>query len=287
MGLPALRGLGVVQGLQVRGRARDWTGAVRRGDLFGRFASSADRRSPTLHRSELPVYDAAVDCDTFFLRVRVSPAALVGTSARADIFGGDGILHQPQYFAGYNLPEVTGYIGIFACIGAFTLLARSIGRSRSSEARTWSIWFVVLAVGLVLCFGTYSPLGGPLSHIPFYGGLRLQSRNLTIVDLGLAMLLAFWVNTIICKRAAGKWTGKGNGEERRRVEWQDVVGLVPPFVAAALCIALIAAPSHLESALGVTGGNAGSATGLWPWALLQLAVSIAAIVLVLGWPKLS
>ena len=197
-----------------------------------------------------------------------------------DIFGGDGILHQPQYFAGYNLPEVTGYIGIFACIGAFTLLARSFGRSRSSDARNWSIWLIVLAVGLVLCFGTYSPLGGPLAHIPFYGGLRLQSRNLTIVDLGLAMLLAFWVNTLICKK-------NGEGHEKWRNHWQDVVGLAPAFVAVALCIALVAIPSHLESALGVTGGGAGSASGLWPWALLQLAVSIVAIALVLRWPKLS
>lgn len=220
-----------------------------------------------------------------------------------DIFGGDGILHQPQYFAGYNLPEVTGYIGILACVGAITLLARSFGRGRSSDARTWSAWLIVVAAGLVLSFGTYSPAGGPLSHIPFYGGLRLQSRNLTIVDLGLAMLLAFWVNARIQEKAvagggtAGGGTagggkadagaGRAAGPDRQRVQWQDVVGLTPAFVAVVLCVALLVAPARLESALGATGQGASSVRGLWPWALLQLVVLVAVIALVLRWTELS
>jgi hypothetical protein len=240
-----------------------------------------------------------------------------------DIFGGDGILHQPQYFAGYNLPEVTGYIGILACVGAFTLLARSIGRSRSRDARTWSVWLVILAVGLVLTFGTYSPLGGPLSHIPFYGGLRLQSRNLTIVDLGLAMLLAFWVDTLLRRledtadgtagagtagaetsgdgtagdgTAGAETSGDGTAGDgtavraavpRRSVPWPDVVGLAPAFVAGILCIALLAIPARLETAFGITGDGPASAAGLRPWAALQLVVVLVVIGLVLRWPKLS
>jgi len=27
-----------------------------------------------------------------------------------DLFGGNGLLHQPSYFVNYNLPEVTGYV---------------------------------------------------------------------------------------------------------------------------------------------------------------------------------
>jgi hypothetical protein len=205
-----------------------------------------------------------------------------------DIFGGDGILHQPQYFAGYNLPEVTGYIGILACVGAFTLLARSIGRSRSRDARTWSVWLAVLGVGLVLTFGTYTPLGGPLSHIPFYGGLRLQSRNLTIVDLGLAMLLAFWVDTLLRRHElADNETRVRADRPRRSVPWPDVVGLAPAFVAGVLCIALVVIPQRLETAFGITGDGPASAAGLRPWAALQLVVVLAVIGLVLRWPKLS
>jgi hypothetical protein len=196
-----------------------------------------------------------------------------------DIFGGDGILHQPQYFASYNLPEVTGYIGLLACVAAFTLLARSIGRSRSTDARTWSVWLVMVVVGLVLTFGTYTPLGGPLSHIPFYGGLRDQSRNLTIVDLGLAMLLAFWVDSRLRET--------GNDQiAKTKNHWSDVVGLFPAFVAGVLCIGLVAAPDGLERIFGMSASAAASARGLWPWALLQLVVVLVIVALVLRWPKL-
>jgi hypothetical protein len=75
-----------------------------------------------------------------------------------DILGGDGILHQPQYFGGHTLPEVTGYVGLLACVGAVTLLARSVGRGRPLEARTWSVWMVVTGAGLLLSFGTYTIL---------------------------------------------------------------------------------------------------------------------------------
>jgi hypothetical protein len=197
-----------------------------------------------------------------------------------DIFGGDGILHQPRFFASYNLPEVTGYVGLLACVAAFTLLARSVGRARSPLARTWSLWIVVVVVGLLLSFGTFTPLGGPLSHIPFYGGMRLQSRNLTIVDFGLAMLLAFWVDTRLREKTA---RGDESAAEYR-TRWYDVVGLAPAFCAAALCFALLVAPSRIETAFGLTASQALSARGLWPWMLLQLVVALAVIVVVIRWP---
>jgi hypothetical protein len=187
-----------------------------------------------------------------------------------DLFGGDGVLHQPQYFAGFTLPEVTGYVGLLACVAVFTLLARSIGRNRTPESRAWSVWISTVVVGLLLCFGTFTPLGGLLSHIPFYGGQRLQSRNLTIVDFGLAMSLAFWVDA---------------RRRRRGNDWRDLVGLTPACVAVAICVAVIIAPRRLEKAFGVA--YTGSAAGLRPWALLQMLVALAVIVLVVGWPRMS
>ncbi len=187
-----------------------------------------------------------------------------------DLFGGDGVLHQPQYFGGFTLPEVTGYVGLLACVAVVTLLARSIGRNRSPESRTWSVWIVMVAVGLLLCFGTFTPLGGLLSHIPFYGGQRLQSRNLTIVDFGLAMSLAFWVDA---------------RRQRRGNDWRDLVGLAPAYVAIAICIAVVVDPRRLERAFGIAG--TGSAPGLRPWVLLQMVVAIGMIVLVVRWPRLS
>ena len=34
-----------------------------------------------------------------------------------DLFGGDGVFHQPPYFNSYNLPEVTGYVGLLPLVG--------------------------------------------------------------------------------------------------------------------------------------------------------------------------
>jgi hypothetical protein len=187
-----------------------------------------------------------------------------------DLFGGDGVLHQPQYFGAFTLPEVTGYMGLLACVAVVTLLARSIGRKRSPESRTWSVWIVMVVVGLLLCFGTFTPLGDLLSHIPFYGGQRLQSRNLTIVDFGLAMSLAFWVDARRRQRA----------NDRR-----DLIGLAPAYVAVAICVAVIIDPRRLENAFGIAG--TGTAPGLRPWVLLQMVVALAVIVLVVGWPRMS
>ncbi len=196
-----------------------------------------------------------------------------------EIFGGDGVLHLPRFFAGYNLPEVTGYVGLVACVALVTLVARSLGRQRHPLSRYWSVWVGVVVAGLLLSFGTYTPLGGPLSHIPFYGAMRLQSRNLTIVDFGIAMLLAFWVDLRLRERSE-------RTDLQRHTPWYDAVGLAPAFVSVALCLALVAAPTRLETALGLTDSQASSARGLWPWALLQLAVALAVIALVIRWPRM-
>lgn len=213
----------------------------------------------------------------------------IGLLAVPDLFGGDGILHQPQYFSSYNLPEVTGYVGLLALVAAFSLAARSFGHSRSVHARAWSTWIVVGVVGLFLSFGTDTFLGGPLSHIPFYGGLRDQSRNLSIVDIALGLLLAFWVDSKLRETVPRSTaTGVGSvGSGRFDVAWADLVGLVPAAIAALLCIGLIAVPSRLESAFGMSSSAAGSARGLTPWAILQLAVALAVVCLVVCWRRVS
>jgi len=153
------------------------------------------------------------------------------------------------------------------------------------------VWIVVAAAGLLLSFGTYTFLGGPLSHIPFYGALRIQSRNLTIVDLGLCMLLAFWVDSRLKERAAahGFETPEGSvhGELSGRNHWWDLVGLAPALAAGALCIALIAVPARLEAALGISASGAAAARGLRPWAVLQLCVVASVVVLVVSWPRVA
>ena len=53
-----------------------------------------------------------------------------------DLFGGDGVFHQPTYFNSYNLPEVVGYVGLLPLAAALALLTRSFGRDRDPRRPT-------------------------------------------------------------------------------------------------------------------------------------------------------
>ena len=92
-----------------------------------------------------------------------------------DLLGGSGSLGQPAFFANYNLAEVTGYIGILPLVAAAALLGRLRLRPRLPE---WAIWHVMALVGFVLALGGNTPAGSLLVHLPLFGGLRLQSRNI-------------------------------------------------------------------------------------------------------------
>ncbi len=115
-----------------------------------------------------------------------------------DLLGGSGSLGQPAFFAGYNLAEVTSYVGILPVAGALALLGRLRLRQRPPE---WLIWHLVALAGIVLALGARTPVGHLLADIPLYGGQRLQSRNLMVVDLALAVLLAYWARRVPRRRS--------------------------------------------------------------------------------------
>lgn len=96
------------------------------------------------------------------------------------------------YYATYNLPEVSSYIGIMAVMALFGLLSRR--HWRSADAATWRIWYVVLGLGLVMTWGHFTPLGHLFYEIPFYNRQRLLARNLLEVDLAAAILFGIWVD---------------------------------------------------------------------------------------------
>ncbi|HSS90306.1 MAG TPA: hypothetical protein VLL69_13385, partial [Streptosporangiaceae bacterium] len=108
-----------------------------------------------------------------------------------DLLGGSGSLGQPAFFANYNLAEVTGYAGILPLVAAAALLGRLRLRPRLPE---WAIWHVMALVGFVLALGGNTPAGSLLVHLPLFGGLRLQSRNILVADLALAVLFAYWAD---------------------------------------------------------------------------------------------
>ena len=190
-----------------------------------------------------------------------------------DLFGGSGTLHQPVYFNDYNLPEVTGYVGLLPLVACAALLTRTFGRNRDRAAADWAPWFFLALLGLLLAWGQYTPLGGLFGHIWIFGRTRLQSRSLGIVDLALAVLFAFWADRGLGHRH--QWLGTAG--------WRRWVSAAPPMAAAVVCVVAIAFQRQLESAFGAFRSGA----GMTPWFVAQLVVALAVVALVLGWRHLG
>ncbi len=190
-----------------------------------------------------------------------------------DLFGGSGsVFHQVPYFNQYNLPEVTGYVGLLPLVAAFALATRAFGRHRDPTARDWTVWLALAVLGLIFAWGEYTPVGGLIGHIPLFGSTRLQSRNIGITDLALAVLLAFWVERGLSRRQ--EWLGT--------IGWRRFVAAAPPVAALILCVVAIAVPGPLEAAFGADGNG----RGLTPWFVAQLVVALLATLVVLGWSHL-
>ncbi len=138
-----------------------------------------------------------------------------------DLLGGSGSLGQPSFFGFYNLTEVTSYVGIFPLAAAFALLGRVRWRERLPD---WLIWHIMALAGLALALGGNTPLGNVLYHLPLFGDQRLQSRNILVLDLALAVLLAYWADRPFVRARA------------RRLTREAVLGLLPPLVAVAAVV---------------------------------------------------
>ncbi len=142
-----------------------------------------------------------------------------------DLLGGSGSLGQPSFFGFYNLTEVTSYVGILPLVAAFALLGRLGWRTRPPE---WLVWHVMALAGVALALGGNTPLGNLFYHLPSFGDQRLQSRNILVLDLALAVLLAYWADQPFVREREPRI---------RRVTTETVFGVVPPL-AAVVAVAL-------------------------------------------------
>ena len=113
------------------------------------------------------------------------------------LLGGFGSVGLPPFDASYNIAEVTGYVGLLTVTGALAVTGRL--RGRRAPAGT-GLWALLALVGALLALGTYTPLGDLLVHVPLYGGQRLQSRNLAVVDLALCVLFSLWADRFLRER---------------------------------------------------------------------------------------
>jgi len=195
-----------------------------------------------------------------------------------NLFGGNNIFGQPAFSTGYNLPEVTGYVGLLPLAAFFVLLVRALGRRSDPRARDWRPWLFLAPLGLLLSWGTFTPLGHLFAQIPFYNKVRLDSRSLGIVDLGLAVCFGFWLELFL----AGEW------KERvaRPARWlREVAAPVAAPVAGLLAaLAMFAFPATVLNAFGALPIDS---PGRRPWMAAQAAVAAGAVAVMWAWRRRS
>jgi hypothetical protein len=191
-----------------------------------------------------------------------------------DIFGGNGALHQPSYFVNYNLPEVTGYVGVLALVATFAFLSRLTRRGWRGGDRNYVVYLAIAVVGLLATWGNFTPLGHIFRAIPLFGSTRLQSRNVVLVDFGLTALLGWWLQRLAERDVAGAGLGG-------RRKW---VTLSPALVTGALCVAMLTVGAAIVEHLGATTSEGALAHFEWPTLVLHLAIALTIVGLLVWTP---
>jgi hypothetical protein len=196
-----------------------------------------------------------------------------------DLLGGSGSFGQPAFLANYNLAEVTGYVGILPLVAAAALLGRVRLRPRPPE---WLVWHVMALAGIVLALGGNSPVGSLLAHLPLFDSQRLQSRNILIADLALAVLLAFWADQPL--RAGDRRFLRVRGH--RGPDLETVLALLPPLGVLAVVTLGLCWGAGLLRWLRV-GPGATSLDGLLkPWLVPYLLIAVGAVAFVVAGRRL-
>ena len=187
-----------------------------------------------------------------------------------DLLGGSGSLGQPSFFGFYNLTEVTSYVGILPLVAAFALLGRLRWRRRPPE---WLVWHVMALAGVVLALGGNTPLGNVLYHLPLFGDQRLQSRNLLVLDLALAVLLAYWADQPFDR------------SRTRRVTRETILGVIPPLAVVGTAVLGVVRGMSWIRWVGLNISPSVSVVShlkpyLMPWVVLGV---VAAALVLFGW----
>ena len=196
-----------------------------------------------------------------------------------DLLGGSGSFGQPAFFANYNLAEVTGYVGILPLVAAFALLGRVRLRPRPPE---WLVWHGLAVAGIVLALGGNTPVGDVLAHVPLFSGQRLQSRDLLVADLALAVLLAYWADRPLSDgRRRFLWV-----RGRRGLDLETVLAAAPPLAVLAVTVLGLSWGMGLLRWLRAGPAAATLDGALKPWLLPYALLGAGAIALVIAGPRL-
>jgi hypothetical protein len=200
-----------------------------------------------------------------------------------DLFGGSGSFGQPAFFSNYNLTEVTSYVGLVPLVAAVALLIRR----RWRPLPEWLIWHVLAVAGVLLALGNFGPLGHLLVHVPFFGGQRLQSRNLVVTDFALAVLLGYWAQQWLDRHPDRERLRSQPDRERLAGLARRLAGATPAVAAFAVAAAALIWGSGLPRWLGLSAALSAPAARLRPWVLPAMALGCLAVLLVWYGPRLG
>jgi hypothetical protein len=210
-----------------------------------------------------------------FFSMGAWPARWLGLLLVPGALGDNGVLGTPRFFAAYNLPELTGAVGLLAVTAVLAAVVQLCAR-RPTVPRSRLAGPVALAVvGLALATAPTTPLGPVLHAAPLLGSIRLQSRSIAIFDLGATLLLAWWLDAVLA----------GRRDEASLVGRRRVVTLAPLALTAAVCLAALVDPAFLtETVLGVPR-SAAAAAGSRGVLVITLLVALAALALLWRPPR--
>jgi len=185
-------------------------------------------------------------------------------------FGGNGALGVSGYFMHYNLAEVSGYVGVVALTGVAAFFAQLTRRGWVGEHRVFTVFGVMVIVGLLATWGNFTPLGHFFHEIPMFGRTRLQSRNIIIVDLAAAVLLGWWMDAMTSGR-------------RREAAVEGIrrfVTSIPAVAVLAWSIAMIVAYRPILEFMDATTKTAANGASLrWPMAVhALLAIGVLFVI---------
>jgi hypothetical protein len=184
-----------------------------------------------------------------------------------DMFGGNGSLGEPRFFAHYNLAEVTGYAGLLALVATAAFFTRLTRRGWRGAQRDFVLYVVVGVVGLFASWGSFTPLGHLFHAIPLFGSTRLQSRNIIVVDFALSVLLGWWLDRLQNRDTLSAGLARG-------ARW---LTLLPALVGVVICVALLGWGPTIVSHLGVQPASAYLARDDWSSLSLHLLLALATV----------
>jgi hypothetical protein len=131
--------------------------------------------------------------------------------------------------------------------------------------------------GIVLALGGNTPVGSLLVHLPLFDSQRLQSRNILIADLALAVLLGYWADQPF--RAGGRRFLRVRG--RRGPDLETVLALLPPLAVLAVVTLGLCWGAGLLRWLRVSPGATSLDGLLKPWLVPYLLIAGGAIAFVI------